>query len=173
MGLTTYSFNQMLFFLENYLAMISLHVREFTLQSGIRPPRCWRCVPAAIYFTDESSDGSDRGLDGLDCSTKLVDRGSSPHRGPFQQMMGSQDPHLDDHNRLYLFNYSFVVCSAMASCCIVFRRLYLNHITVVVCTLQFCSICRRRILVWLFSFFSEQRTVLIYRGQWTSYMFRI
>jgi hypothetical protein len=76
MALTTYSFKQMLFFLETYLAMISLHVREFTLQSGIRPPRCWRCVPAAVHFTDESSDGSNRGLDGLDCATELVGRGS-------------------------------------------------------------------------------------------------
>ena len=123
MGLTTYSFNQMLFFLENYLAVISLHVREFTLQSGIRPPRCRRCVPAAIHFTDESSDGSNRGLDGLDCATELVDldQPRTVDHSHSQQMMGSQDPHLDDHNHVYPFSYSFVVSNAMASCCI-FRR---------------------------------------------------
>jgi len=147
MGLTTYSFNQMLLFSENYLAIISLHVREVTLQCGIRPPRCRCCVPAAIHFTDESSDGSNRGLDGLDCATELVDRGSSLHRGSFPS--AADDGFARSSSRrsqsCVPFSYSFVVSNAMASCCIVFRRQYLNHITVVVCTLQFCSICRRQV----------------------------
>ena len=50
----------------------SLHPVYFTLQGGIWAPRCWRRVSAAVYFTDESPDGSNRGLDGLDYATELA-----------------------------------------------------------------------------------------------------
>lgn len=32
---------------------------------GLWALRCWRSVPAAVYFADESADGSNRGLDGV------------------------------------------------------------------------------------------------------------
>lgn len=148
----------MLLFSENYLAMISLHVREVTLQSGIRPPRCRCCVPAAIHFTDESSDGSNRGLDGLDCATELVDldHPRTADHSHLQQMMGFAISSSRRSQSCVPFSYSFVVSNAMASCCIVFRRQYLNHITVVVCTLQFCSICRRQVQFGYFLYFLNE-----------------
>jgi hypothetical protein len=46
---------------------------DFTLQGGLWwPPRRRHRVPAALYCADESTNGSNRGLDGLDRATELM-----------------------------------------------------------------------------------------------------